>query len=79
MRHDLLMSIPLRQTLALITAGGVGLGACAGLFSRRHALAPGDTVPEVEARNQDGGPVRLSQYRGRPLVVYFYPKDRTSG
>jgi peroxiredoxin Q/BCP len=50
-------------------------GACAS----EHALAPGDRVPEVGAHNQDGVAVRLSQYRGHPLVVYFYPKDRTSG
>jgi len=44
-----------------------------------QALAPGERVPDVGARNQDGALVRLSQYRGHPLVVYFYPKDRTSG
>ena len=42
-------------------------------------LQPGERIPDVEARNQDGAAVRLSQYRGHPLVVYFYPKDRTSG
>ena len=50
----------------------------AGVRRRQH-LAAGDPVPEVEARNQDGAPVTLSRYRGHPLVVYFYPKDRTSG
>src|SRR5215510_9099917 len=53
----------------------LGLLGCAG----PHLLAAGEGVPEIEAKNQDGAPVRLSQFRGHPLVVYFYPKDRTPG
>src|SRR5215471_369707 len=56
--------------LALALAAG-----CAG----PRMLAAGDRVPDVQARNQDGVLVRLAAYRGHPLVVYFYPKDRTSG
>jgi peroxiredoxin Q/BCP len=47
--------------------------------SSARMLAAGDRVPDVVAKNQDGAPVSLAQYRGHPLVVYFYPKDRTSG
>lgn len=58
--------------------------ALAGCAATGHAGAPrtlkaGDVIPDVQAKNQDGALVRLSQYRGHPLVVYFYPKDRTAG
>lgn len=42
-------------------------------------LAAGDPAPEIEARRRDGGVVRLSQLRGRHVLVYFYPKDDTPG
>lgn len=29
--------------------------------------------------NQDGKPVRLSQFRGKPVLLFFYPKDETPG
>ena len=39
----------------------------------------GDQAPEIELPNQDGKIVRLSDFRGRPVVLYFYPKDFTTG
>ena len=54
-------------------------GACSRILARRQHLVAGDAVPDVEARDQDGARVPLSRYRGHPLVVYFYPKDRTPG
>lgn len=43
-------------------------------------LKPGDAAPDFEMPDQDGNPVRLSQFRGkRAVVVFFYPKDDTSG
>ena len=39
----------------------------------------GDKVPEVLGRDEQGREIRLSDYRGRKLVLYFYPKDNTSG
>ena len=42
-------------------------------------LKPGDQAPAFEARDQDGNTVRLADYRGRPLFVFFYPKANTSG
>ena len=54
-------------------------GCAAGHAGAPRTLKAGDVIPDVQAKNQDGGLVRLSQYRGRPLVVYFYPKDRTPG
>jgi len=39
----------------------------------------GDMAPEILGRDEQGNEVRLSDYRGRRLVLYFYPKDNTSG
>lgn len=40
-------------------------------------LKPGDSAPDFEAVATDGTRVRLADYRGRKLVLYFYPKDDT--
>jgi peroxiredoxin Q/BCP len=42
-------------------------------------LNPGDAAPDLEARTADGRVVRLSELRGRFVLVYFYPKDSTPG
>ena len=39
----------------------------------------GDKAPELLGRDEQGRELRLSDYRGRKLVLYFYPKDMTSG
>ena len=42
-------------------------------------LDAGDEAPDFELPNQDGEAVRLSSLRGRPVVLYFYPKADTPG
>jgi len=42
-------------------------------------LEPGDTAPDFEAVTDEGKTVRLSDYRGQRVVLYFYPKDDTPG
>ncbi|HEX8560474.1 MAG TPA: thioredoxin-dependent thiol peroxidase [Pyrinomonadaceae bacterium] len=39
----------------------------------------GDLAPDFEARDAQGDAVRLSDLRGRKVVLYFYPKDDTPG
>jgi len=39
----------------------------------------GDRAPEILGKDEQGRDIRLSDYRGRKLVLYFYPKDNTSG
>ena len=39
----------------------------------------GDLMPDVAMTAADGAPLRLSDFRGRKLVVFFYPKDDTPG
>jgi len=42
-------------------------------------LKAGDVAPEFELQADDGSTVRLLDFRGRRVVVYFYPKDDTTG
>jgi thioredoxin-dependent peroxiredoxin len=39
----------------------------------------GQEAPDFELPDQDGRPVKLSDFRGQPVVVYFYPKADTPG
>lgn len=39
----------------------------------------GDKAPELLGTDEQGREIRLSDYRGRKLVLYFYPKDNTAG
>lgn len=39
----------------------------------------GDKAPEVLGVNEKGERILLSNYRGKKVVLYFYPKDNTSG
>ena len=50
-----------------------------GLISPLLGLAPGSAVPDFSAPNQDGKTVKLSDFRGKPVLIYFYPKDDTPG
>lgn len=42
-------------------------------------LGEGDTAPDFELDSDGGDTVRLSDLKGQPVVIYFYPKDDTSG
>jgi thioredoxin-dependent peroxiredoxin len=42
-------------------------------------IEPGEQAPDFELPDQDGNPVKLSDLRGQPVVVYFYPKADTPG
>lgn len=39
----------------------------------------GDKVPDVLGTDQEGQEVRMSDYQGKKVALYFYPKDNTSG
>ncbi len=43
------------------------------------ALKIGDKAPEILGVNQDGVEVKLSDFSGKKLALYFYPKDSTPG
>ena len=43
------------------------------------SLAIGDPAPDFTSTDQNGQPIKLSDYRGKKVVLYFYPKDDTPG
>ena len=43
------------------------------------SLEIGDKIPELLGSDQDGKEVKASEYTGKKLVLYFYPKDNTPG
>ena len=42
-------------------------------------LKEGDIAPEFSSKDQNGNPVKLSDHKGKKVVLYFYPKDDTPG
>ncbi|WP_149275600.1 thioredoxin-dependent thiol peroxidase [Pareuzebyella sediminis] len=44
-----------------------------------NTLKVGDKVPGFAAKDQDGNTVNLSDYHGKKLIVFFYPKASTPG
>ncbi len=42
-------------------------------------LKAGDAAPQFESIDQNGNPIKLSDYKGKKVVLYFYPKDNTPG
>lgn len=43
------------------------------------ALKVGDKAPEILGLNENGKEIRLSEFAGKKIVLYFYPKDSTPG
>ena len=43
------------------------------------ALQVGEKAPDVLGLDQNGNEIRLSDFKGKKLALYFYPKDNTSG
>jgi peroxiredoxin Q/BCP len=43
------------------------------------SLEVGQLAPEFEAKIETGATIKLSDYRGKKVVLYFYPKDATPG
>ncbi|MBW8198456.1 thioredoxin-dependent thiol peroxidase [Flagellimonas abyssi] len=44
-----------------------------------NMLKVGDKVPDFSAKDQDGNTINLTDYKGKKLVVFFYPKANTPG
>ena len=54
-----------------------GAGALEG--SAQTAPKVGDKAPDFTAKDQDGKNISLHDYKGKKVVLYFYPKDQTPG
>ena len=53
--------------------------AAANVYTILGMIETGTAAPDFELANQDGEPVKLSGLRGKPVVLYFYPKADTPG
>ena len=42
-------------------------------------LKPGDKAPDFTVNDEDGNPVKLKDFKGKKVVLYFYPRDMTPG
>ena len=42
-------------------------------------LKEGAKAPDFEAKDQNGNPVRSKDFKGKRVVLFFYPKDDTPG
>jgi peroxiredoxin Q/BCP len=67
-----------------VIAGAVALWAAAGLgapapASAEAALAEGQPAPAFKAKGDDGKEYSLAAFKGKTVVLYFYPKDDTPG
>ncbi len=65
-------------SLALI----LGMVTLGGFVTKAHAadsVAIGATAPNFTLPSQEDKPVSLSDYKGKWVVLYFYPKDQTQG
>jgi thioredoxin-dependent peroxiredoxin len=67
-----------RFVVALVLAGLFAVGY-ATLHAGDKAPATGASAPDFTLNSQEGTPVSLHEYRGKWVVLYFYPKDFTSG
>jgi thioredoxin-dependent peroxiredoxin len=47
--------------------------------SATHRVAAGDVAPDFTLPDDQDRPTSLSQFRGRTVVLFFYPKDNTPG
>jgi peroxiredoxin Q/BCP len=70
---------------ALLTAATLAMVVAGGLAIKAHAAPAGDAVPVGASApgftlpSQDNTPVSLNDYKGKWVVLYFYPKDKTTG
>ena len=69
-----------RKGLLIALIAGVATISTAGL--QAHAadlLQPGTAAPNFTLPSQDNTPISLADYKGKFVVLYFYPKDKTTG
>ena len=53
-------------------------GECSGVC-KYSVMNIGDKVPDLLGKDENGRDVRVSDFAGRKVVLYFYPKDQTAG
>ncbi len=64
--------VGLSQLLLVVALVGALIGSLTG-------FKVGESLPSLKLKNQNGVEVDLAQFKGKPMILYFYPKDDTSG
>jgi cytochrome oxidase Cu insertion factor (SCO1/SenC/PrrC family) len=64
---------------AAATPPGSAAAAVPATVPGTTLLAPGTPAPDFSAPVNDGTTVRLADLRGKPVILYFYPRDATPG
>ena len=49
------------------------------MADHQSKLKAGDIAPDFTCNNEKGKPISLQDFKGKKLVLYFYPKDKTPG
>jgi thioredoxin-dependent peroxiredoxin len=72
---------PVLFAIGLALAGALSFVSARAQDSAAPATMPavGQTAPGFTLPSQDGSPITLDQYHGKWVVLYFYPKDMTTG
>jgi len=65
--------------LAIIVVALAGLFVASRVPSAKSLPVSGSAAPDFSLSSQDGNQVSLKDFRGKWVVLYFYPKDFTSG
>lgn len=65
----------IRYILVTVLALGIGYG----LANAKITLKVGDKAPDFQLQGNDGKLHKLSDFKGKYVVLYFYPKDETPG
>jgi thioredoxin-dependent peroxiredoxin len=74
-KKSLLMSLA-----AVLVAMSAAVFAIVSVHAADDAMpAAGQAAPAFTLPSQDGSPISLSQYKGKWVVLYFYPRDMTPG
>src|SRR5580704_5145290 len=70
---------PVLLTIVTIAIATVAIFGYRAVHAADSAPAAGTTAPDFTLNSQEGTPVNLHDFRGKWVVLYFYPKDFTSG
>jgi thioredoxin-dependent peroxiredoxin len=72
-------SRPVLLTVLTIAVAAVAILGYRAVDAADNAPAVGTTAPDFTLNSQEGTPISLHDFRGKWVVLYFYPKDFTSG
>ena len=75
------VEVPMRKPLFIVLAAAIALAVAYGTVQAADEPMPsvGQVAPGFTLPSQDGSQISLDSFRGKWVVLYFYPKDMTSG